>query len=244
MYTPCKPHIYYMSRIMRKPDFCICETKAQISFAVTAKLISAFVFATRIVQTLYYLNLKFQASSHLLWLYSTVCVGPGRKPRRPVFSQRGSYNCGVQGGINCIGMLAWCGSRDTDNIPPTLMGKSSRDSQNTKSQVLHVSIHLHRNKSCLKTEFSIHTYKFYPWRHVFSWNWLNLELVHWQHSTMVILMVLVVCRTSTLLLHFQHLHFCVFCCKQFTSTKCISYASDRPLSALRYHTLRQASPTL
>ena len=36
--------------------------------------------------------LQFQASSHLLWLYSLVCVGPGRKPRRPVFSQRGS-NC-------------------------------------------------------------------------------------------------------------------------------------------------------
>ena len=29
---------------------------------------------------LYYLNPKFQASSHLLWLYSPVCVGPGRKP--------------------------------------------------------------------------------------------------------------------------------------------------------------------
>ena len=63
----------------------------QISFAVTAKLISAFVFATRIVQSFYFLNPKFQASSHLVWLYSPVCVGPGRKPRRPVFSQRGSY---------------------------------------------------------------------------------------------------------------------------------------------------------
>ena len=30
---------------------------------------------------------KFQASSHpLLCLYSSVCVGPGLKPRRPVFS--------------------------------------------------------------------------------------------------------------------------------------------------------------
>ena len=58
---------------------------------VTAKLISAFVFATQIVQFLYFLNLKFQASSHLLWQYSPVCVGPGRKPRRPVFSERGSY---------------------------------------------------------------------------------------------------------------------------------------------------------
>ena len=26
-----------------------------------------------------------------MWLYSPVCVGPGPKPRRPVFSQRGSY---------------------------------------------------------------------------------------------------------------------------------------------------------
>ena len=66
------------------------KTKTQISCAVTAQLISAFVFATRIVQSLYYLNPKLQASSHLVWLYSPVCVGPGRKPRRPVFSQGGS----------------------------------------------------------------------------------------------------------------------------------------------------------
>ena len=67
------------------------KQKMQISFAVTAKLISAFVFATRILQSLYFLNLKFQASSYLLWLYGPVCVGSGRKPRRPVFSQRDSY---------------------------------------------------------------------------------------------------------------------------------------------------------
>ena len=51
---------------MRKPAFCICENKTQISFAVTAKLISAFVFARQIVQFLFYLNPKFQASSHLV----------------------------------------------------------------------------------------------------------------------------------------------------------------------------------
>ena len=33
---------------------------------------------------------KFQASSILLWLYSPVCARPGRKPRRSIFSQRGS----------------------------------------------------------------------------------------------------------------------------------------------------------
>ena len=43
--------------------FAYAKTKTQISFAVTAKLISAFVFATRIVQPLYFLNLKFQVSS-------------------------------------------------------------------------------------------------------------------------------------------------------------------------------------
>ena len=26
-----------------------------------------------------------------MWLYSPVCVGPGRESRRPVFSQRGFY---------------------------------------------------------------------------------------------------------------------------------------------------------
>ena len=82
-----------LSLVLRKNRlFAYAKKKTQISFAVTAKLISAFVFATRIVQSLFYLNTKFQASSHLLWLYSLVCVRPGQKPRRPVFSERGSFN--------------------------------------------------------------------------------------------------------------------------------------------------------
>ena len=76
---------------MRKPAFAYAKTKTQISCTVTAQLISAYVFAVQIVQPLYYLNPKFQASSRLLWSYSPVCVGPGCKPRRPVFSQRGSF---------------------------------------------------------------------------------------------------------------------------------------------------------
>ena len=53
---------------------------------------TAIVFATRIVQFLFriFLNPKFQASSMLLEVYRPICVGPGRKPRRPVFSRRGS----------------------------------------------------------------------------------------------------------------------------------------------------------
>ena len=46
----------------------------------SANLIIAFVFATRIVQFLFYLNLKFQASSSFLCLYRLVSVGPLRKP--------------------------------------------------------------------------------------------------------------------------------------------------------------------
>ena len=56
------------------------KTKTQISFAVTAKLISTFVFATGIVQFFYFLTPKFPASSRLLCLYSSDCAGPVQKP--------------------------------------------------------------------------------------------------------------------------------------------------------------------
>ena len=55
-------------------------SKPQISCAVTAQLISAFVFATWLVQSLFFIYPKFQASSDLLILHSPVCVGPGRNP--------------------------------------------------------------------------------------------------------------------------------------------------------------------
>ena len=80
----------YMSHVKRKPFFCIyVKTEAQISCAVIAQLISAFVFTTQIVQSLF-LNPEFQASSSLLWLYSPVCIGPGRKTQRKVFLHHGS----------------------------------------------------------------------------------------------------------------------------------------------------------
>ena len=57
---------------MRKPALCICENKAADQLRGNLKLISAFVCATRIVQSLFFLNPKFQASSHLLWLHSPI----------------------------------------------------------------------------------------------------------------------------------------------------------------------------
>ena len=51
---------------MRNPAFCICENKDADQLlsncTVTAQLTSAFVFAIQIVQSLFNLNPKFQAS--------------------------------------------------------------------------------------------------------------------------------------------------------------------------------------
>ena len=81
-----------MSRVVRKTVICIylCENKEadqlRGNHEADQQLNSAFVFATRLVQSLYFLNPKFHGSSLLLWLYSLVCVRPGWKSRRPVFS--------------------------------------------------------------------------------------------------------------------------------------------------------------
>ena len=60
----------------------------QISCAVAAQLMNTFVFATKIVQSIFFLNLKFHASSLLMLLCRPVCVGSSwkLKPQRP-FSQ-------------------------------------------------------------------------------------------------------------------------------------------------------------
>ena len=67
---------------MRNPVFCICETKCadQLSGNCKADLIS--LHAMKIVQSTNFLNPKFQASSHRMWLYSPVCAGPVQKPQR------------------------------------------------------------------------------------------------------------------------------------------------------------------
>ena len=76
---------------MEKPGFGICESKDadQLRSNREADQRLCFCYIDSTI-SLYFLYTKFQASSHLLWLYSPVCVGPGQKPRRPVFSQRGS----------------------------------------------------------------------------------------------------------------------------------------------------------
>ena len=82
-------------RHRRKPFFfCICENKDadQLRGNREADQRLCFRYIPQRVQSLCNLNPKFQASNLLLWLYSLVCVRPGQKPRRRVFSQRGSLN--------------------------------------------------------------------------------------------------------------------------------------------------------
>ena len=58
---------------MGKPAICTGENKGADQLhgnTITAKLIGAFVFATRIVQFLFYLNPKFQASNCIGWFVS------------------------------------------------------------------------------------------------------------------------------------------------------------------------------
>ena len=66
---------------MRKPDFCIDADQLRGNHEADQRL--CFRCTDSTIPN--YLNPKFQASSHLLWMYSPVSVGPGRKPRRPVF---------------------------------------------------------------------------------------------------------------------------------------------------------------
>ena len=77
---------------MRKPAFCTCENKDadQLRGNREADQCLCFRHTDCTIPLPPNSEIKFQVSSDLLWLHSPVFVGPGRKARRPVFSQRGS----------------------------------------------------------------------------------------------------------------------------------------------------------
>ena len=79
--------MFNMSRVVRKPAFCICENKDADQLRSNPEADQRLCF--RHTDSAIPLLSKpiFQASSHLLKLNSLVCVGLGRTPRRPVFSQ-------------------------------------------------------------------------------------------------------------------------------------------------------------
>ena len=76
---------------MRKTGFCICENKDADQLSCNREADQRLCF--RYIDSTIPLLPKYEisSSSNLVWSYSLICVGPGRKPRRPVFSQRGSY---------------------------------------------------------------------------------------------------------------------------------------------------------
>ena len=84
-----------MSRDVRKPDFCICENKDadQLRGNREADQRLCFRYLDSTIPLLpKYKN--FKSLAIFCCCHSSVCVGPGRKPWRPVFWRRGSYNAG------------------------------------------------------------------------------------------------------------------------------------------------------
>ena len=75
---------------MRKPAFCICENKDADQLCGNRTTDQRLCF--RYIDSTIPIPAKSASLKSSLWLNSPVCVGPGRKPRRPVFSQRGSHN--------------------------------------------------------------------------------------------------------------------------------------------------------
>ena len=73
-----------MSHVMRKPDFLhICENNKDayhLCRNCTPDQYLCFYFRDSTIPFVF-LNPKFHASSHLLWLYKSVCFRPGLKPR-------------------------------------------------------------------------------------------------------------------------------------------------------------------
>ena len=162
-----------MSPIVRKPTICIYENKDADQLAVTAKLISTFVFATWIVHSLFFLNPKFQASNHLLWLHSLVCVGPGWKPRRPVFSHRGSKNVPLM-----LPVLNFQASSLPMSIIIVGVGGAEFDCELFPFSMLPYFWLIKTNKKLLMKPVAIA--KILHWLHA-SW---KISSFHWHHNAM------------------------------------------------------------
>ena len=86
--SPAPSRMYYLSRVVRNAVFCIRENKDADQLRGNREADQRLCF--RYTDSTTPLVSKSEVSSHLLWLYSPVCMGPGRKPRIPVFSQQGS----------------------------------------------------------------------------------------------------------------------------------------------------------
>ena len=85
--TIVSPKAKFVKREPMQPDLLLSDRqiKVQISCVDTSEHLFRYI-DSYIVHSLYLLKLTFQASSHILWLYSPVCIGSGRNPRTQTFS--------------------------------------------------------------------------------------------------------------------------------------------------------------
>ena len=85
--------------LVRKPTFYICKNKGTDQLRDDNSLNQRAFVSQHIEQALHFLNLEFQASSHLLWLRSPVFVGnPEERFSRDkvLFSSTGKQLCITQ----------------------------------------------------------------------------------------------------------------------------------------------------
>ena len=74
----------YLSHIMRKPGVCICENKEADQLCGNRLADQRLCFRYIDSKIPFHSESKTQVSSHPLWLYSPVRVGPSRKPGKQV----------------------------------------------------------------------------------------------------------------------------------------------------------------
>ena len=85
---------YHLSCDVRKPDFCICENKDADQLRRNYEADQRLCFHYT-VQSLYFLNTKFQPSNHLMRLYSPVSVGTVENPEDR-FSHKKAHLAGTE----------------------------------------------------------------------------------------------------------------------------------------------------
>ena len=69
---------------------------------------------------IYFQNPRLQASIHIMCLYSSACVRPGRKPGSQVFSQRGSFYLWL---LSCT-FFSFC--KNVSCVVDTIEGNANR----------------------------------------------------------------------------------------------------------------------
>ena len=69
-----------LSRVVKKKHVALCKNKDADQLSSNCEADQRLCFYCKDSTILYFLNPKFSGSSHLLCLYSFVCVGPVRQP--------------------------------------------------------------------------------------------------------------------------------------------------------------------